>query len=206
MGNLIKIILLLAVAGFIVLSVNQIASKNEAIEIKSIELKNVSSELETVNEELEKAKETSSTRIDQLMSEKQKLEDDKRELEKKLEAKAEEKKGLAETASKVINTITNTQTAYALEGDKYTWMGQAGIAESDWEYVDFIVQKESSWNPEAVNKSSGACSLVQALPCSKIGNDWRNPVTALKWQKKYVENRYGGYKQAYDFWQKNHWY
>lgn len=63
-----------------------------------------------------------------------------------------------------------------ITGDKTTWMSQAGIPESQWEFVDYIVSRESSWNPLAVNKSSGACSLVQALPCSKLGANWSDPV------------------------------
>ena len=91
-------------------------------------------------------------------------------------------------------------------GTKEQWMAQAGIPNSEWKYVDYIVGKESSWNPTAVNKSSGACGLVQSLPCSKLGANWRDPVHALTWQKNYVKARYGGYAQAYAFWTKNHWY
>lgn len=85
-------------------------------------------------------------------------------------------------------------------------MRAAGIPESQWVYVDYIVSKESSWNPLAVNRSSGACGLAQALPCSKIPGDWRDPVNALKWQFGYVTARYGGYYGAYQFWVANRWY
>lgn len=91
-------------------------------------------------------------------------------------------------------------------GSKEEWLRQAGIPESEWGYVDYIVSKESSWNPNAVNESSGACGLVQALPCSKLGTNWNDPVHALKWQHAYVTDRYGGYAQAYSFWVNNHWY
>lgn len=91
-------------------------------------------------------------------------------------------------------------------GTKFEWLAQAGVPESDWQYADYIVSKESSWNPSAVNKSSGACSLAQALPCSKIPGDWRDPVNALKWQYQYVKARYGGYHGAYNFWVSHHWY
>ena len=91
-------------------------------------------------------------------------------------------------------------------GTKFEWLAAAGIPESDWEYADYIVSRESSWNPNAVNASSGACSLAQALPCSKIPGDWRDPVNALKWQYQYVSNRYGGYYGAYQFWVVHHWY
>lgn len=89
---------------------------------------------------------------------------------------------------------------------KTEMMRQAGIPESDYSYVDYIVSKESSWNPEAYNASSGSCSLVQALPCSKIPGDWKNPVNALKWQYSYVLSRYGSYAKAHAFWVANNWY
>lgn len=102
-------------------------------------------------------------------------------------------------------------------GDKYSWMQQAGIPESDWQYVDYIVTKESSWNPNARGKLTNvmhngrliqdrACGLAQSLPCSKVGSNWNDPVVSLKWQHGYVKGRYGSYKQAYAFWLKNKWY
>lgn len=93
-----------------------------------------------------------------------------------------------------------------VSGSKQEWMAAAGIPQSDWQYVDYIVSKESSWRPDAVNAESGACSLVQSLPCSKVGPNWRDPVVALKWQYSYVQQRYGGYAGAYNFWLKNSWY
>lgn len=86
------------------------------------------------------------------------------------------------------------------------WMQLAGIPEQEWLIVEQLVMKESSWNPKAVNPSSGACGLAQALPCSKISGNWSDPVVALRWQKDYVARRYGSYAQAWEFWQKNNWY
>ena len=91
-------------------------------------------------------------------------------------------------------------------GTKYDWMRAAGIPENQWQYVDYIVSKESSWNPNAKNRSSGACGLAQAYPCSKLGPNWNDPVVALRWQYNYVNKRYGGYAGAYKFWRANRWY
>ena len=91
-------------------------------------------------------------------------------------------------------------------GDKYDWMRAAGIPESQWQYADYIVSRESGWNPRAVNPYSGACGLAQAYPCSKLGPNWYDPVVALKWQYNYVTERYGGYQGAYNFWVRNRWY
>ena len=85
-------------------------------------------------------------------------------------------------------------------------MRAAGIPESDWWAVDSIVSRESGWNPNAVNESSGACGLGQQLPCGKWAGVWNNPVDALVAQYGYVIERYGSYAGAVEFWNINHWY
>lgn len=73
-----------------------------------------------------------------------------------------------------------------------------------WNYVDYIVGRESGWNPNALNPSSGACGLFQALPCSKMGGTDIN--TQLNWGMGYIAGRYGTPAGAYAFWQAHHWY
>ncbi|MEV5430085.1 transglycosylase SLT domain-containing protein [Streptomyces sp. NPDC052701] len=73
-----------------------------------------------------------------------------------------------------------------------------------------IVDHESDWNYRAVNPSSGAYGLFQALPGSKmssVGADWQtNPLTQIKWGLNYMNERYGSPCGAWSFWQANHWY
>jgi uncharacterized protein YabE (DUF348 family) len=95
---------------------------------------------------------------------------------------------------------------YTGGGSKTEWLTAAGIPQADWGYAESIVQRESSWNPNAVNASSGACGLAQALPCSKVPGNPLNPIDSLRWQYGYVTARYGGYAGAYAFWQINRWY
>lgn len=95
---------------------------------------------------------------------------------------------------------------YTGGGAPAEWMAAAGIAESDWGYVDYIVSHESGWNPNATNRSSGACGLVQALPCSKVPGNGYDPVDNLRWGTGYATSRYGGWAGAYAFWTKNHWW
>ncbi len=97
-------------------------------------------------------------------------------------------------------------TPFTGGGTRSQWLTEAGIAEEDWVYVDYIVQRESSWNPNATNRSSGACGLVQALPCSKVPGNGYHPVDNLRWADGYAQKRYGGWEQAYVFWTKNHWW
>jgi len=103
-------------------------------------------------------------------------------------------------------TTANNAAVLPPTGSHEQWMQQAGIQPSDYHYVEFIISHESGWRPGAVNASSGACGLVQALPCSKLGSDWSNPVVALKWGNSYVKSRYGGWAQAHAFWSVNRWY
>lgn len=95
---------------------------------------------------------------------------------------------------------------YSGGGSPAEWMAAAGIPESDWGYVDFIAKKESGWNPNATNSSSGACGLIQALPCSKVPGSGYNPVDNLRWANGYANGRYGSWAQAYAFWTANHWW
>lgn len=89
-------------------------------------------------------------------------------------------------------------------------MGRAGIAPGDYTYVDYIVSKESRWNPSARNSSSGAYGLCQALPGTKMasaGSDWAtNPITQLRWCDSYAKGRYGTWAAAHAFWQRNHYW
>ncbi|MEU0413960.1 transglycosylase SLT domain-containing protein [Streptomyces griseorubiginosus] len=68
-----------------------------------------------------------------------------------------------------------------------------------------IVNHESTWNYLAVNPSSGAYGLVQALPGNKMasaGADWQtNPATQIKWGLNYMNSRYGSPCGAWSYWQ-----
>lgn len=99
-----------------------------------------------------------------------------------------------------------TRPKYTGGGSSTEWMTAAGIAEGDWAYVDYIVSRESGWNPNATNSSSGACGLVQAYPCSKVPGNGYNPVDNLSWGNGYAVGRYGSWSAAYAFWSSNHWW
>jgi hypothetical protein len=95
---------------------------------------------------------------------------------------------------------------YTGGGSPAEWMAAAGIAQGDWGFVDYIVSKESGWNPNAVNRSSGASGLVQALPCGKVPGNCFDPVDNLRWASGYATGRYGSWEGAYNFWRSNHWW
>lgn len=95
---------------------------------------------------------------------------------------------------------------YTGGGSPEAWMSAAGIAPSDWGYVDFIASRESGWNPNATNPSSGACGLIQAHPCSKVPGSGYDPIDNLRWANGYATGRYGSWEAAYSFWVSNHWW
>lgn len=116
----------------------------------------------------------------------------------------------ASTATPTAASTAPTPTTPPITGSKEDWMQQAGIDPKDYAAVDYILFHESGWNYKAVNASSGAYGLCQALPGSKMasaGADWAtNPITQLKWCNEYAEGRYNGWAKAMEEWQIKHWW
>ncbi len=87
---------------------------------------------------------------------------------------------------------------------------QRGWSEKDYEAVLNIVQKESNFNPNSVNKKSGACGLFQAYPCSKAVKKYKdyksNYISQIKWGLDYIQARYNNPASAWLFWQNHKWY
>ena len=85
-----------------------------------------------------------------------------------------------------------------------------GWSKKDYESAVNIIIKESSINPNSVNKSSGACGLFQAYPCSKAIKEYPDYMTNYKsqidWGLNYIKDRYGTPKKAWAFWQEHKWY
>jgi hypothetical protein len=70
-----------------------------------------------------------------------------------------------------------------------------GWSEGQWSCLDSLWTRESGWNTYAVNHSSGAYGIPQALPDWKMasaGSDWRtNPITQIRWGIGYIASKYG---------------
>lgn len=61
-----------------------------------------------------------------------------------------------------------------------------------------LIAMESSFNPSAINPTSGACGLPQASPCSKMDCplDYEGVECQLDWIENYVLERYGSIEKA----------
>lgn len=95
---------------------------------------------------------------------------------------------------------------YTGGGNKDQWLAASQIPRDQWGYADWLVKKESGWNPNARNRSSGACGLAQALPCSKVPGNPHDPVNSLNWMHGYVMRRYGSWANAVQHSKARGWY
>ena len=114
---------------------------------------------------------------------------------------------IIETPSTQIQTKGTKFTT--VSGDRVDWMRAAGIDESQFGAVDFIIGRESGWRPGALN-AGGCAGLGQACPGAKLVRacpDWQtNPVCQLQFFSGYANGRYGSWQGAYNFWIANRWW
>jgi resuscitation-promoting factor RpfB len=197
--TILKSILILIVVAVMVSFVREAQLKDQRLELKSIEIKDTSAELKILKEkynglntELDKAQ-GDKDKVKQLEQERQKLLDDNKELQKQLQAKKAQRAKLAQNGSGV---------AHASSGSCSEWMTQAGVSDIVNAYE--LIRRESGCNPNAVNRSSGACGIPQALPCSKLGTT--DPVKQIIWMQNYVMSRYGSWSNAVAWHNSHNWY
>ena len=159
---------------------------------------------------------------------KAKEEEEKRIAEEKAKAEAEQKaKEEAEAKKKAeelriaqskqvtsrggtsVRATTGTKAEYQAYA-KNLCINTYGWTENDFNCLVKLWERESNWNPNAHNKSSGAHGIPQSLPASKMaseGSDYMtNYKTQVKWGLKYIKNRYGTPANAWAFWQSHKWY
>ena len=76
--------------------------------------------------------------------------------------------------------------------------------------LDALWTKESGWNYQATNPSSGAYGIPQSLPGSKMGTvagDWAtNATTQITWGLDYISRAYGTPCAAWGHSQAVNWY
>lgn len=78
-----------------------------------------------------------------------------------------------------------------------------------WDAANWIIGKESSWNPTARNPDSGAFGLFQFLGGTKdkyLPDENPNPKIQGDAGARYMRDRYGDPLGAKAFWEKNGWY
>ena len=80
---------------------------------------------------------------------------------------------------------------------------------AQWDALQWLVQKESSWNPRAQNPTSTAYGLFQFLNSTWAGSGYAktsDPAQQTAAGLKYIKDRYGSPAAAVAFHRKNNWY
>lgn len=113
--------------------------------------------------------------------------------------------------------------AVQIPSDKEAVMRAAGIVESDFPYVYYIINHENaSWCPTRYQGTTGCpayyiekfpgaetdtstgyglCQSTPGIKMASAGADWRtNAVTQLRWCASYAQARHGGWFGAYNYW------
>ncbi|MFF2652108.1 transglycosylase SLT domain-containing protein [Streptomyces sp. NPDC058045] len=134
--------------------------------------------------------------------------------EKEAKARAEKEAKERKAREKASRSENRDPSDFPVQGSysvgQIQAMARSMVPGDQFQCFSNIVNHESSWNYRAVNASSGAYGLFQALPGSKMssaGSDWQtNPATQIKWGLSYMDGRYGSPCGAWSFWQANHWY
>ena len=89
-------------------------------------------------------------------------------------------------------------------------LSQYGWGDDQFGCLVPLWQRESGWNVNAYNASSGATGIPQALPGNKMasaGADWQtNPATQISWGLSYISGRYGTPCAAWDHSESAGWY
>ncbi|MDO4243496.1 MAG: G5 domain-containing protein [Actinomyces sp.] len=123
--------------------------------------------------------------------------------------------GTADTSSTATSSSTATAsgdgtTAASAKSIAQSMMASHGWDDSQFSCLDSLWERESNWNYQAQNPSSGAYGIPQALPGSKMGSvagDWAtNPTTQITWGLGYIAERYGSPCNAWAHSESVGWY
>lgn len=95
-----------------------------------------------------------------------------------------------------------------ISGNRTGVMTSAGISSGDYGYVNYVISRESNWNPASLN-GAGCAGLGQACPGAKLAAScpaWQvDAVCQLHFFTGYA-SRYGGWGGAYNFWLSHGWW
>jgi hypothetical protein len=118
-------------------------------------------------------------------------------------AAAEAAAAEAAQAAEASSAVSNPSPVYAGAGTSAGeaqaiargMLGGYGWGDDQFGCLVALWDRESGWNSQAYNSSSGAYGIPQALPGSKMataGADWQtNAATQISWGLGYIAGRYG---------------
>ena len=135
------------------------------------------------------------------------------EARKRAEQEAAEKKRIAEEQEKHQQSQQSVSSGSLSEYQQYAHnliINTYGWSEYDFQCLVNLWERESGWNPNCHNSSSGAHGIPQALPASKMSSEgsdyYTNGYTQIRWGLKYIKERYGPPANAWSHFQSKNWY
>jgi len=135
---------------------------------------------------------------------KKKVKKSKKKTTKKVKAKTYTKSKVRKVSTPKVSSNAYQNYAHDLVINKYGW------SEYDFQCLVKLWNRESGWNPNAHNKSSGAHGIPQSLPASKMRSEgadyYTNGYTQIRWGLKYIKDRYGSPSKAWQHSQRKGWY
>lgn len=131
---------------------------------------------------------------------------------KKAAAKARREKAAAaakaKAAAEALARANTPEGAKSLARDMAS--SDYGWGDDQFSCLESLWSKESGWNYQANNPSSGAYGIPQSLPGSKmatVGDDWQtNAATQITWGLSYIDRAYGSPCAAWGHSQSTDWY
>lgn len=125
--------------------------------------------------------------------------------EEKVKREKEQSTTTAQSSSSGSYSLSDYQ-AYA----KDLVINTYGWSEYDFECLVKLWNRESGWNPNSHNSSSGAHGIPQSLPASKMASEgadyYTNGYTQIRWGLKYIKGKYGSPSAAWAHSQSKGWY
>lgn len=128
--------------------------------------------------------------------------------------KAAEEKARREKEQSTTTAQSSSSGSYSLSDyqayAKDLVINTYGWSEYDFECLVKLWNRESGWNPNSHNSSSGAHGIPQSLPASKMASEgadyYTNGYTQIRWGLKYISGRYGSPSAAWAHSQSKGWY
>lgn len=139
------------------------------------------------------------------------------EIEKSVVSETVVKEPVDKIVEVATKTVTSRSGSRATSGSaaEYQAYAEQKCAERGWTADDFdslvsLWNRESGWNANSHNSSSGAHGIAQALPASKMasyGSDYyTNGYVQVDWGLDYIEGRYGSPSNAWASFCRKGWY
>lgn len=125
---------------------------------------------------------------------------------KKLEAMMTVVAGAVSAVGSAIGSLVGISSNTGVQQQVQQVAAQFGWGSgAQWDAILRIVQKESSWNPNAANQTSSARGLFQKMT-SLYGAVEPTPAGQALWGLNYIRRRYGTPSAALAFHNANNWY